>query len=61
MMAVYHNMLLRGLNSIYIQAPHVAPKDFKDFIGYSYCWYQLIDGQQILTFTVLIPSPYETI
>jgi hypothetical protein len=28
--------------SIYLQAPHVKPEDYKDFIGYSLCWYQMI-------------------
>lgn len=30
--------------SIYLQAPHVKPEDYKDFIGYSQCWYQMITG-----------------
>ncbi|KFY88129.1 hypothetical protein V498_06901 [Pseudogymnoascus sp. VKM F-4517 (FW-2822)] len=41
-MAIAHNTMIRALNSIYLQAPHVKPEDYKDFIGYSQCWYQMI-------------------
>jgi len=43
-MAVVHNMIIRALNSIYLQAPHVQQKDVKDFLAYCYCWYECIDG-----------------
>jgi hypothetical protein len=46
-MALVHNSIIRGLNSIYLQAPHVGPKDYKDFIAYCYCWYQYIDSEKI--------------
>lgn len=41
-MCVVHNALLRGLNSIYVQGPHVKPADYVDFIGYSLCWYSVV-------------------
>ena len=41
-MCVVHNALLRGLNSIVIQAPNIQAADYKDFIGYSFCWYSAI-------------------
>jgi hemerythrin-like domain-containing protein len=41
-MCCVHNCLIRGLNSIYLQAPHVEPQDFKSFIGYAYSWYKMI-------------------
>lgn len=44
-MALIHNVITRGLNSIYKQAPHVAPEDYKDFIGYASCWYQIIESK----------------
>lgn len=34
-MALAHNVLIRGLNSIYCQAPHVKPHDQMDFVGYA--------------------------
>jgi hypothetical protein len=42
-MALGHNMIVRGLNSIYLQAPLVKPEDHEDFIQYALCWYQVLD------------------
>lgn len=42
-MAVVHNVIIRSLNTIYLQAHHVRPEDVKDFLGYCYCWYQYLD------------------
>lgn len=37
-----HNMVLRGLNSIYLQAPHITPADEKPFCRYVLGWYNLL-------------------
>ncbi|KAK0264328.1 hypothetical protein LTS09_001806 [Friedmanniomyces endolithicus] len=40
-MALAHNGILRGLNSIYLQAPHVprdSSNDVRDFLTYCSCW-----------------------
>ncbi|KAL7275243.1 hypothetical protein RUND412_001831 [Rhizina undulata] len=37
-MALVHNVILRTLNSIYLQAPNVLPEDITAFIGYCQCW-----------------------
>jgi hypothetical protein len=37
-MAILHNGLRRGLNTIYLQAPHVQPGDYADFIAYCLLW-----------------------
>src|SRR5437667_11013154 len=42
-MALVHNMMIRGLNSIYLQAPHIAPKDERSFCQYISQWYRLVD------------------
>lgn len=34
-MALAHNILVRGLNSIYRQAPYVKVEERKDFLGYA--------------------------
>lgn len=34
-MALAHNILIRGLNSIYRQAPYVKPEDERSFLGYA--------------------------
>ena len=30
-MALVHNVFIRGYNSIYQQAPHIRPADYRDF------------------------------
>ncbi|KAK5955566.1 hypothetical protein OHC33_003207 [Knufia fluminis] len=40
-MALAHNGILRGLNSIYLQATHIPRKDLdtvRDFLTYCQCW-----------------------
>ena len=40
-MSLAHNGIIRGLNSIYLQAPHLPPHDVataRDFLTYSQCW-----------------------
>ncbi|PVI03114.1 hypothetical protein DM02DRAFT_612477 [Periconia macrospinosa] len=39
-MTLVHNVIIRGLNSIYLQAPHVSKQDRADFISYATCWYE---------------------
>lgn len=46
-MALAHNVIIRGLNSIYRQGPNVLPKDHEDFIGYATCWWEILDGEFI--------------
>lgn len=41
-MAHIHNAILRGYNSIYLQAPHVADADKPAFIGYALTWYRFV-------------------
>ncbi|ORY57758.1 uncharacterized protein BCR38DRAFT_461052 [Pseudomassariella vexata] len=41
-MALLHNSILRGYNSIYQQAPHVQPDDKHHFIGYCLTWFKFV-------------------
>ncbi|KAI1773639.1 hypothetical protein F4818DRAFT_421229 [Hypoxylon cercidicola] len=41
-MALLHNAILRGFNSIYQQAPHVEAGDKYDFIGYALTWHKFV-------------------
>ncbi|KAI0156697.1 hypothetical protein GGR52DRAFT_196953 [Hypoxylon sp. FL1284] len=41
-MALLHNAILRGYNSIYQQAPHVQASDKADFIGYALTWHKFV-------------------
>lgn len=42
-MAMVHNSLFRGYNSIYQQALHVAEADKADFIGYCVTWHKFLN------------------
>lgn len=37
-MALVHNALIRGFNSIYVQASHIRDEVKPDFVGYSLAW-----------------------
>ncbi|KAK7750959.1 hypothetical protein SLS62_007092 [Diatrype stigma] len=54
-MALLHNAILRGYNSIYLQAPHVQPADKAAFIGYALTWYKFVkthhDDEEATLFT----------
>ncbi|KAF1995980.1 hypothetical protein P154DRAFT_525931 [Amniculicola lignicola CBS 123094] len=41
-MAHIHNTILRGYNSIYLQALHITLDDKVDFIGYSLSWFKFV-------------------
>ncbi|TDZ25165.1 Protein BFR2 [Colletotrichum orbiculare MAFF 240422] len=43
-MTVVHNYLLRGLNAIYLQAPHIKTKDEFSFANYMFQWYRSLDA-----------------
>src|SRR4051812_39434105 len=37
-MSLAHNSILRGLNSIYLQAPHIPSSLVPSFLTYCQCW-----------------------
>ncbi|OIW24587.1 hemerythrin HHE cation binding domain-containing protein [Coniochaeta ligniaria NRRL 30616] len=41
-MACVHNLMVRGLNAIYLQAPHIKPADEKAFVNFIRIWHQLL-------------------
>jgi hemerythrin-like domain-containing protein len=41
-MAHIHNAILRGYNSIYLQAPHVTHEDKSEFVGYAQAWFRFV-------------------
>jgi hemerythrin-like domain-containing protein len=55
-MALGHNVLIRGLNSIYLQAPHVVPQDYAHFISYALCWAEVLDAHHEIEETSLFPA-----
>jgi len=53
-----HNMIIRGLNSIYLQAPNIKEKkDVTDFVTYMYSWSLLVhmhhDNEESMIFPLL--------
>ena len=54
-MAIVHNVIIRGYNSIYQQAPLVRPADVRDFIGYSLAWIDMVIGHHHSEEEVLFP------
>jgi hemerythrin-like domain-containing protein len=55
-MALGHNVIIRGLNSIYKQALHIGPEDKADFIQYAKCWHEVLDGHHRMEETALFPE-----
>ncbi|KAI0407290.1 hypothetical protein F4802DRAFT_554912 [Xylaria palmicola] len=54
-MALLHNSIFRGYNSIYQQAPNVKDVDKHDFIGYALTWHKFVkshhDDEEVSLFT----------
>ncbi|KAL2132263.1 hypothetical protein VTI74DRAFT_4003 [Chaetomium olivicolor] len=52
-----HNMIIRGLNSIYLQAPHIKLADEKSFCQYMTGWYNLLHthhaGEEAMFFPIV--------
>lgn len=55
-MAMVHNMIIRGLNSIYLQAPHIKPADEKSFGRYIVNWYNLVHSHHNGEETMFFPA-----
>jgi hemerythrin-like domain-containing protein len=41
-MALLHNSIFRGYNSIFHQAAHVRDADKADFVGYALAWHKFV-------------------
>lgn len=41
-MCLLHNAIIRGFNSILLQAPHVQDADKADFVGYAQTWLRFV-------------------
>ncbi|KAI1373022.1 hypothetical protein F4677DRAFT_430766 [Hypoxylon crocopeplum] len=60
-MALLHNAILRGFNSIYLQAPHVKPTEKHDFIGYSLTWHKFVASHHDDEEATLFPKVEEVL
>lgn len=54
-MALVHNVLIHGYNSIWLQAPRIKYADVPDFIGYCLSWYETVKGHHDSEEEVLFP------
>lgn len=55
-MTLIHNCLIRALNSIYIQAPHIPITEFPNFISYCLATYQGLCKHHDSEETILFPA-----
>lgn len=55
-MAHVHNMLIRGLNSIILQAPHIKSADEKAFCKYIMGWYNLLHSHHSGEEAIFFPT-----
>ncbi|KAI0102840.1 hypothetical protein GGR51DRAFT_526386 [Nemania sp. FL0031] len=55
-MAFAHNAMIRGLNAIYLQAPHVTKKDASDFLFFVATWSAWILHHHDLEETSMFPK-----
>jgi hemerythrin-like domain-containing protein len=55
-MALVHNIIIRGYNSMYLQAPKVKAADAHDFLHYCQAWYEFVVGHHDSEESVLFPG-----
>lgn len=54
-MAVVHNVILRGYNSIHKRARSIRPHDVRDFLGYCRAWVDMVVSHHHSEEAVLFP------
>lgn len=60
-MALVHNVIIRGYNSIYLQAPAIKPNDVSDFIQYCLAWHETVKDHHHAEEAVLFPLIEEAV
>jgi hemerythrin-like domain-containing protein len=55
-MVLVHNMMIRALNSIYLQAPYIKPADEKGFCRYMLLWHLLLHSHHSTEETGFFPT-----
>ncbi|EFX04275.1 hypothetical protein CMQ_1203 [Grosmannia clavigera kw1407] len=55
-MCLLHNAILRGYNSIFLQAAHIKEEDKADFIGYCLTWFRFVKSHHDDEEEVLFPK-----
>ncbi|KAH6663877.1 hypothetical protein B0J14DRAFT_661819 [Halenospora varia] len=55
-MVLGHNVLIRGLNSIVLQAPHIPPSQTTNFVMYALTWSELLTHHHTMEEERLFPA-----
>ncbi|KAH7156177.1 hemerythrin HHE cation binding domain-containing protein [Dactylonectria macrodidyma] len=59
-MTIVHNLLLRALNSIYLQCVNVGksgtPQEVNDFVNYASCWYTTLSHHHHIEESMIFPE-----
>ncbi|KAI0104985.1 hemerythrin HHE cation binding domain-containing protein [Nemania sp. FL0031] len=42
-MALAHNLMIRAMNAIYLQAPHISPEQEKPFLNFAELWCRVVE------------------
>ncbi|KAI1770136.1 hemerythrin HHE cation binding domain-containing protein [Hypoxylon cercidicola] len=54
-MACAHNVMIRSLNAIYIQAPHIGPEQQQSFLQFAEVWYQGVEHHHRIEDEIFFP------
>lgn len=54
-MACAHNVIIRGLNAVYLQACHVPPEQQASFLNFAEFWFKVIENHHNIEETVFFP------
>lgn len=54
-MALAHNLMIRSLNAIYLQAPHIRPEQHEPFLHFAELWYKSIEHHHRTEETIFFP------
>lgn len=60
-MALMHNAVLRGYNTMYLQASKIQEEDYADFIGYATTWCNFVISHHDSEEKELFPKTLEVL
>ena len=55
-MTLVHNVIIRGYNSVYLQAPKIKDTDVTDFLQYCMAFYNIVESHHAGEEEVLFPN-----
>ncbi|KAI1412111.1 hemerythrin HHE cation binding domain-containing protein [Hypoxylon sp. FL1857] len=54
-MALVHNLIIRSLNAMYLQAPHISAEQEKPFLQFAELWYRVVEHHHRTEEEILFP------